>query len=169
MAKTPAYKELDPETKGLISFQLKSSGIKSMTSGFADIANGYINYTALNTESGFLRNQADAVELAAKEEANLLREEFIGAVGNATYDAARRGVKVTSANLRDNIQRSSIDVNSDIRKQEENASSQARMMRLRAKNMKRTAKSSLVSGILGGAAGMAQGAATYGYGKNIGA
>lgn len=166
--KTPNYASLDSETKGLISYQLKSSGVKSMASGFADIANGYINYTALRTESGFLKNQADAVELAAKEQANNLRSEFIEAVGNANYDAARRGVKVTSANLWDNLERSSIDVNSDIRKSEENATSQARMMRMRAKNMNKSARTALVTGAMSGISNIAGGAATYGMGGKVG-
>lgn len=158
----------DSETRGFISNQMKLSGVQGMASGFADIANGYINYGALKTEAGNLQIQADSIELQAQEAANNLRRQFISAVGDATYNAAARGVKVTSANLQQNIQRSSGELSEDIRKNKENAKMKADNLRLQAKLTKRNAKTSLVSGFLNGISGIAGGYATYKMGSSIG-
>lgn len=159
---------LDRETRGFISDRLKLSGIQGMASGFADIANGYINYGALKTEAGNLEIQAESIELQAQEAANNLRRQFIGAVGDATYNAAVRGVKVTSANLQDNIQRSSGELSEDIRKDKQNAKMKADNLRLQAKLTRRNAKTSLVSGFLNGISGIAGGFANYKMAGQIG-
>ena len=166
--KAPAYASLDPETKGLIKSQLYSSSAKSLTSGFADIANGLINYSSMKVEAGFMGNQADSIELQASEQANAIRDEFIGAVGNANYDAARRGVKVSSANVRDNINNSAASLDKDTRKLEENAASQARMVRMQAKLKKRQAKTAMFTGLMSGVSNIANGAATGYAGYKMG-
>lgn len=158
----------DNETRGFVADKLKLSGIQSMASGFADMANGYINYGALKTEAGNLQIQAESIELQAKQQANNLRRQFIGAVGDATYNAAARGVKVTSANLQDNIQRSSGELSEDIRKSNLNAQMKADNLRSQAKLMKRNAKTSLVSGFLKGISGVATGYSDYKKGSSIG-
>lgn len=157
----------DNETRGFVADKLKLSGMQSMASGFADMANGYINYGALK-EAGNLQIQAESIELQAKQQANNLRRQFIGAVGDATYNAAARGVKVTSANLQDNIQRSSGELSEDIRKSNLNAQMKADNLRSQAKLMKRNAKTSLVSGFLKGISGVATGYSDYKKGSSIG-
>ena len=170
------------ELRGFVSDKLKLAGIKGMASGFADIANSYINYGALKTEAGNLQLQAgdkfiqaNAVELRAQEAANNLRRQFIGAVGGATYNAAARGVKVTSANLQDNIQRSAGELGEDISKSKRNAQMQANTLRAEglrlntlSKITKRNAKATLVSGFLNGISGLTSGYASYKMGEEIG-
>lgn len=136
-------------------------GTQTMASGFASMANAYINYGALRVEAGNLNIQADQVELQAQEQANALRKQFIGAIGNATYNAAARGVKVSSANLQQNIERSAGEVDEDIRKSKKSASMQAGNLRTQAKMAKIGAKSALVSGILGGISDVALGYGIY--------
>lgn len=160
--------KMDSETRGLISDQLKISGVKSMASGFAGIANAMINYSALKVEAGNMNLQANSIELQAQEAANNLRRQFIGAVGSATYNAAIRGVKVSSANLQQNIERSSGEMDEDIRKSKKNASMKAANLRTQAKIMKRTAKAQRFSGILGGISDIMGGVASYGAGSDIG-
>lgn len=159
---------LDTETRGLISDELKSSGLKTMASSFADVANSYINYKALNVQAGTYKLQANAIELQAQQQANNLRQQFIGAVGNANYNAAARGVKVSSQNLQQNIERSAGDLDEDVRKMKKNAGMQADNLRTQAKITKRNAKATLVSGILNGVAGASEGYDTYSLGRKIG-
>lgn len=175
------YGSLDSETRGFVSDTLKMSGVKSMASGFADIANSFINYNALKIDAGNMNLQAgdkfiqaNAVELQAQEAANNLRRQFIGAVGNATYNAAARGVKVTSANLQDDIQRSAGELDEDIRKKKKNAAMKASNLRAEgmrlnsmAKITKRTAKAQRFSGILGGMSNIMSGVAGYAAGGSI--
>lgn len=153
-------------------------GAQTMASGFASMANGYINYSALRIDAGNLNIQAgdkmvqaDQVELQAQQQANALRKQFIGAIGNAQYNAATRGVKVTSANLRQNMERSAGEMEEDIRKSKKSASMQAANLRMQgqslrtqAKMAKQGAKSQLVSGILGGISDLALGYGIYSSG-----
>lgn len=159
-------------------------GSQTMASGFASMANAYINYGALRVEAGNLNIQAtdkylqaEQVELQAQEKANALRKQFIGAIGNATYNAAARGVKVSSANLQQNIERSAGEMDEDIRKSKKSAGMQADTLRMQgrslqtqAKMAKKGAKSALVSGILGGISDMALGYGIYSSGavENMG-
>jgi len=153
-------------------------GTQTMASGFASMANAYINYGALKVEAGNLNIQAtdkylqaDQVELQAQEQANALRKQFIGAIGNATYNAAARGVKVSSANIQQNIEQSSKEVDEDIRKSKKSAKMQAENLRMQgeslrtqAKMTKQGAKSALVSGVLGGISDLALGYGIYNSG-----
>ena len=159
------------------------AGSQTMASGFASMANSYINYQALKTEAGNLNIQAndkfiqaDQVELMAQEQANALRKQFIGAIGNATYNAAARGVKVSSANLQQNIERSAGELDEDIRKSKQSAKMQANSLRVRGMNLrtqakiaKQAGKSQFMSGILGGFSDMALGYGIYSSGaENMG-
>lgn len=159
-------------------------GTQTMASGFASMANAYINYGALKVEAGNLNIQAtdkylqaNQVELQAQEQANALRKQFIGAIGNATYNAAARGVKVSSANLQQNIERSAGEMDEDIRKSKKAAGMQAETLRMQGKSLrtqakmaKQGAKSALVSGVLGGISDMALGYGIYSSGavENMG-
>lgn len=158
-------------------------GSRTMASGFATMANAYINYGALKVQAGNLNIQAtdkylqaEQVELQAQEQANALRKQFIGAIGNATYNAAARGVKVSSANLQQNIEHSAGELDEDIRKskksagmQAENLRMQGRSLQAQAKMTKQGAKSALVGGILGGISDLALGYGIYSSGtENMG-
>lgn len=159
-------------------------GAKTMASGFASMANAYINYGALKVEAGNLNIQAtdkylqaEQVELQAQEKANALRKQFIGAIGNAQYNAAARGVKVSSANLQQNIERSAGEMDEDIRKTKKSAGMQADTLRMQGQNLrtqakmaKQGAKSALVSGVLGGISDLALGYGIYNSGavENMG-
>ena len=144
------------------------AGAQTMASGFASLANAYIDYNALRVQSGNLNIQADEVELQAQQQANALRKQFIGAIGNATYSAAARGVKVTSANLQQNIERSAGEMDEDIRKAKKSASMKAGSLRTQAKMAKVGAKTALVSGILGSVSDMALGYGIYNSGTKTG-
>lgn len=144
------------DTSGLL---YNIAGSKSMASGFASIANSFINYNALKIEANNLNLQADAVELQAQQNANNLRKQFISAIGDANYNAAARGVKITSANLQDNIQKSAGELDEDVRKSKKNASMQAANLRTQSKIMKRTAKAQRFSGIMSGISDIAMGTA----------
>ena len=159
------------------------AGKQTMASGFASMANAYINYGALRTAAGNYNIQAtdkfieaDQVELQAQEQANSLRKQFIGAIGNATYNAAARGVKVGSANLQQNIQRSAGELDEDIRKSKKSAGMQADTLRMQGKTLQTQAKmakvgarSALVSGVLGGISDVAMGYNIYKSGsENMG-
>lgn len=154
-------------------------GTQTMASGFASLANAYINYGALRVQAGNLNiqatdkfMQAEQVELQAQEQVNALRKQFIGAIGNANYNAAARGVKVSSANLQQNIERSAGEMDEDIRKSKKSAKMQADTLRMQgrslqtqAKMAKQGAKSALVTGILGGISDMALGYGIYSSGS----
>ena len=162
------YEYLDSDTRGLISDKYKNSGLMTMASGFAQAVSGYIDYNALKIEAMGYGTSAMSVELQAEQQANLLRKQYIEAVGNVTYGAAARGVKTTSGNVRANIERSAEEVNKDIQTNRENAQMAAREYRLQARIAKRNAKSSLVSGLASGIASGISGYQDYQLGKSIG-
>lgn len=153
-------------------------GSQTMASGFASMANAYINYGALRVDAGNYNIQAtdkylqaEQVELMAQEQANALRKQFIGAIGNATYNAAARGVKVSSANIQQNIEQSSKEIDEDIRKSKKSAKMQAENLRMqgeslrtKAKMARQGAKSALIGGILGGISDLALGYGIYSSG-----
>lgn len=161
----------------------KYAGGQTMASGFASLANAYINYGALRVDAGNLNIQATdkylqagQVELQAQEQANALRKQFIGAIGNATYNAAARGVKVSSENLQQNIERSAGEMDEDIRKSKKSAKMQADNLRMQGESLRTQAKmarqgskAALVTGILGGISDLAMGYGIYNSGaENMG-
>ena len=159
-------------------------GAQTMASGFASMANAYVNYGTLRTAAGNYKIQAtdkfleaEQVELQAQEQANALRKEFISAIGNAQYNAAARGVKVSSANLQQNIENSAGEMYEDIRKAKKSASMRADTLRMQgralqtqARMTRQGAKSALVSGVLGGISDLALGYGIYNSGavENMG-
>lgn len=162
------YEYLDDETRGLIAEKYKNSGLMTMASGFAQAVSGYIDYNALKVEAMGYGTSAMSVELQAEQQANLLRKQYIEAVGNVTYGAAARGVKTTSGNVRANIERSAEEINKDIQTNRENAEIAAREYRLQSKIARRNAKSSLVGGLASGVASGLMGYDDYQTGKKIG-
>lgn len=140
---------------GLTSNQLL--GASSAIGGAFQIGEAVINYSMLRAESMFADVQADQIELQAKQQANLLRENFNQAIGNELLSATRRGVDVRSAGLRASTELSAKNLGEDISTLKSNAESEAGRLRAQSKINKRVAKAGLVSGILGGVNSIAVG------------
>lgn len=146
--------------------QLKS-GVKSMASSFGELASNYINYNALKVENRLMKNQADAVELRAQEETNLLRQRFLGAAGSAVYGVASSGTKVSSGDLQDNLANSARDMGYDIDSHEESANRQARMIRGQAKMHKMAARAQWTSSLFDTASSFLNGGVNFANASQI--
>ena len=105
-----------------------------------------IDFDMLNMTADYQDLQADALELKVEQEANRLREEFAGAVGNARYNAARRGVKVGEGSIQQNIEMSAEDVGKDIQTARGNAGYRAKLIRGRSKALRSSADASRAIG-----------------------
>lgn len=117
----------------LADFKQFSGTSKSLAGDFSNIAGALINYSALK---GDLRNyniQANNVELAAKQQANQIRQQYIQAAANYSYNAARRGISVNSASVRSNLEGSAESMGKDIQRLEQNAALEAGALRTKAK------------------------------------
>jgi hypothetical protein len=117
----------------LADFKQFSGTSKSLAGDFSNIAGALINYSALK---GDLRNyniQANNVELAAKQQANQIRQQYIQAAANYSYNAARRGISVNSASVRSNLEGSAEAMGKDIQRMEQNAYLEANALRAKAK------------------------------------
>lgn len=120
---------------------------KSGAAMFAELASGYINYNVFKTNALLAKNEANQIELNAKERANALREQYNAQIGNSISSMTSRGGKVSSGNLRDNLENSSIALGKDINQMQKNAESSARLKRLEASNSKRNAITSVVGSL----------------------
>lgn len=100
---------------------------------FSNIAGSFINYNALKSDLKNSMLQADNVELAAKQRANQIREQFIQSAASYSFNAARRGISVNSASVKSNIQNSAETLGKDIQTMSQNAKLQANAMRTQAK------------------------------------
>ena len=134
----------------MASTQYKLSALAGGASAFAQIAGGYMDYSALKTNAHALKVQANSIELQAKQRANYLREQFIGAIGSYQFSAANRGVSVGSGSVQQNIESSAIGLGKDIQKSQKVAQMQASALRTQAKLAKIQGKTAKVTGILGG-------------------
>lgn len=117
----------------LAEFKQFSGTSKSLAGDFSNIAGALINYSALK---GDIRNyyiQANNVELAAKQQANQIRQQYIQAAANYSYNAARRGISVNSASVRSNLEGSAEAMGEDIQRLEQNAYLEANALRAKAK------------------------------------
>lgn len=139
----------------------KREGASTMASGFADAVGSIIDYSALKGELSNYRIQADQIELQAKQRANQLREQFLGAVGSYTAGASRRGISVSSGSVRQNIESSAISLGKDIQRQQENARMKAQSLRQQAKIDKHRGKSQMYGTIAKSALKMGSGFETY--------
>lgn len=139
----------------------KREGALTMASGFANAVGSVIDYSALKGELGNYKVQANQIELQAKQRANQLREQFLGAVGSYSINVARRGVSVNSGSARLNIERSAMSLGKDIQRQEENAKMQAQALRQQAKILKHQGRSQMYGTIAKSALQMASGFETY--------
>ena len=139
----------------------KMQGAMTMASGFADAVGSVIDYSALKGELSNYKIQASQIELQAKQRANQLREQFLGAVGSYTAGASRRGISVASGSVRQNIESSAISLGKDIQRQEENARMQAQALRQQAKIDKHRGKAQMYGTIAKSAVNIGIGYNTY--------
>ncbi len=123
-----------------------SNALESITGGLG-LYKAYQEFTAPDIDYDILQLSAEQKEIEAdnlvlqvEQEANLLREEFIQAVGSAQYGAARRGVKVGVGDVQQNIEESAGAVGKDIQTIRENTEFQAGQLRSKGKRLKTAAK-----------------------------
>ena len=139
----------------------KEQAMLTMAGGFANAVGSVIDYSALKGELSNYRIQANQVELQAKQRANQLREQFLGAVGQYTYGASARGISVKSGSVRQNIESSAMSLGKDIQRQEENARMKAMVLRGQAKVLKHQGKSQMFANISKSAIQMGMGYSDY--------
>lgn len=123
-------------------YKSNSAGSKT-ASGFASAIGSMIDYQALKGELSNYRIQADQIELQAKQRANQLREQFLGAVGSYTANASQRGISVASGSVRQNIESSAMSLARDIQRQDRNARMQAQTLRQQAKVYQKQGKAKM--------------------------
>ena len=141
----------------------KAGGAKA----FAQMAGGYMDYRALQTNAYALKVQANDIELQAKQRANYLREQFIGSIGSYQFSAANRGVSVGSGSVQQNIESSAIGLGKDMQKAQKVAQMQASALRTQSKLAKMQAKTQMVTGILGGISSVAGAVGSYAKGSYL--
>lgn len=117
----------------LAEFKQFSGTSKSLAGDFSNIAGALINYSALKGDIRNYNIQANNVELAAKQQANQIRQQYIQAAANYSYNAARRGISVNSASVRSNLEGSAEAMGKDIQRMEQNAYLEANALRAKAK------------------------------------
>ena len=152
----------------MASTQYKLSSLAGGASAFAQIAGGMMDYKALKTNARALKVQANSIELQAKQRANYLREQFIGAIGSYQFSAANRGVSVGSGSVQQNIESSAIGVGKDIQKAQKVAQMQASALRTQAKLAKIQGKTAMVTGVIGGISSLAGAVGNYYTGVELG-
>lgn len=152
--------------KSWFANEYNQAGLAYSTAAFAELAGaaaeyggGAINESTYTIAAENNRTKASEIQLAAAESANALRRSYLESIGNAVYSAAARGAAINGGgNLRDNLERSSMNLGDDISKLNRNANRQAKAMRTQAniydkigaayaKNSKLIAGSRLLSGI----------------------
>lgn len=156
---------------GLIDMASSNYKLSAMSGGagaFAQIASAGMNYQALKTNATALKIQANDIELQAKQRANILREQFIGAIGSYQFGAAQRGVSVGSGSVRQNIESSAISMGKDIQNAEKVAQMQANALRTQAKVAKLQGRSELIGGALSGISSLAGAVNSWNIGASLG-
>ena len=133
-----------------------TSNSKSLAGDFSNIVGSYINYRALKSDLKNLGIQASNVELAAKQQANQIRQQYIQAASNYAYNAARRGVSVNSASVRSNLEGSAMAMGQDIQRLSQNASVEASALRNQAKVLKAYGRAEMARQISGSINSMAE-------------
>lgn len=129
------YKGSDSETDltALSKKKMMSSESTNIAGEFSNIVGSFINYNALKSDLKNKMLQADSIELAAKQQANQIREQFLQSAANYSYNAARRGISVNSASVQSNLQGSAEAMGKDIQRMQQNAYLEASAMRTQAK------------------------------------
>ena len=133
MTGTAAATTTSTDLLKLAEYKQFSGNSKSLAGDFSNIMGALINYNALKSDVAGLKIQADGVELAAKQKANQIREQFIQTAANYQYNAARRGLSVHSASVRSNLEGSAEAMGKDIQRLQQNASLEAGALRAKAK------------------------------------
>lgn len=133
--------------------------LKYGASGFSKIAGGMINYSSLKTEAAQLKTQALSIEQQARERANLIREQFIEAMGAYQLNAAQRGISVGSMSVRNNLENSAANLSNDIAKADRSAKLQANALRAQAKIKKIQGKYEMFNQFIEGGEDLAKSAA----------
>lgn len=106
---------------------------KSLAGDFSNIVGSFIDYNALKMDLKNYGLQAQNVELAAKQQANQIRQQYLQTAANYSYNAARRGISVNSASVRSNLEGSAEAMGRDIQRLDQNAHLEANALRTKAK------------------------------------
>lgn len=152
----------------LASSNYKMSALAGGAGAFAQMASAGMNYQALQTNAQALKVQANSIELQAQQRANILREQFIGAIGSYQFGAAQRGVSVGSGSVRQNIESSAISLGKDLQKEKQSAQMQANALRTQAKVAQSQAKSVLIGGVASGIGSLAGAVNSWNIGASLG-
>ena len=145
----------------------KTSAGYSAAGAFADMIGAQLNYSALKTEYGQLKVQASNIELQAKQQANILRDQFLNSVGSYQFGAAQRGISVGSGSVQQNIMSSSENLGRDIQRIQQNANMQASALRTQAQIMKNRATLNRNLSLVKGATSLLGSYSTYQKGSDI--
>lgn len=145
----------------------KTAGLYGGASAFAEMANAQLNYSALKAEYSQLNVQASNIELQAKQQANILREQFLNSVGTYQFGAAARNVSVGSGSVQQNIMRSSENLGRDVQRVQQNANMQASALRTQAQMMKNRATLKRNLSLVKGATSLFGSYNTYKKGSDI--
>lgn len=131
--------ELSKEKYGTADSYGKTSYATGMASIFTKAMGSILDYSALKQE---LKNYdlqtfgtglaSQNVELQATEMANKLRQSYIESAGNYIYNAARRGVDVSSGSVRSKLQRTSEDVGKEVQNIQRNAELEKKNLQMQA-------------------------------------
>lgn len=138
-----------------------SSGVLSGLMGLVNAGNNYRTQMASNTS---LLLQADEVELKAKEAINNSWSEFNSAIGNIDYQSMRSGVRNTSGSIRNNIEKSAVNLGKDNNKISRYAANEATSMRAQYQINRYLAKAGMKQEQANSLTSMGFGLATMGIG-----
>ena len=129
---------------------------KSLAGDFSNIVGSFIDYNALKMDLKNYGLQAQNVELAAKQQANQIRQQYLQTAANYSYNAARRGISVNSASVRSNLEGSAEAMGRDIQRLDQNASVKASALRNQAKVLKAYGRAEMVRNVTGSIMNMAE-------------
>lgn len=118
-----------------------------MASMFTKAMGSILDYTALKQE---LKNYdlqtfgtalaSQNVEVQATQMANKLRQSYIESAGNYVYNAARRGIDVSSGSVRSNLQRTSEELGKNVQDIQRNAEIEKKNLQMQAVAQQATKK-----------------------------
>lgn len=145
----------------------KISAYLGGASAFSQMMGSYMDYKTSKLDVASLNIQASNIELQAQQRANMLREQFVQALGTYQYGAAQRGVALSSGSVRDNMESSAMSLGNDISIAKKNAQIQARTLRGQASLLKMQAKHALGQSIVGGISSLAGAYANYQIGSQL--
>jgi len=114
-------------------------GSFQMLRGLSGLMSADVDYNILQRQANQKELEADNLDVQIEQQANMLRQQFIKAVGSATYGGARRGVKVGEGNLAQDIEQSAINVDKDIQTGRENVAFKKNILKSQARQLRSTA------------------------------